>query len=277
MELQTKRGTIFNICLEIFLWLLSLSILCPIAVVVVNSLKTAAEADYLSLELPAVFQFRNYVEVFQKADVVRCFGNSVVITGVTVLLCVVLSSMAAYVLSRNRNRLSRFLFYLLLLGLVFNIAMIPTIKIMQSLKMMNTLTGLILVYTATSVSFCVFIYHGFVPTISTTIDEAAIIDGCSPLRVFFQVIFPLLKPVNATIVIAVFVSIWNEFRMPLYLMNDPKRWPITMTIYNFCGRYSSQWNMVFADIVLVTLPIVIIYFLCQKYIIDGMTAGAVKG
>ncbi len=277
MDLNTKRGNLGRICVEIILWLLSPVILCPIAVVIINSLKTAAEADYLSMKLPEVYQFQNYAAVLREANIAGGFLNSVIITGTTVGLCVVLSSMAAFVLSRNRSKLNGFLFYVLILGLVFNIAMIPTIKIMQTLKLMNKLICLILVYVATSVSFCVFIYHGFVPSISTTIDEAAIIDGCSPIRMFFQVIFPLLKPVNATIVVAVFVSIWNEFRMPLYLMNDPKKWPITMTIYNFCGRYSSEWNMVFADIVLVTLPIVVIYFLCQKYVIDGMTAGAVKG
>lgn len=275
MKPKTKnRG---DVIVEILLWVLSLTILCPVAVVLVNSLKTEAEADYLSLALPKVFQFQNYLEVFEKANVIRGFFNSVLITGVTACLCVLLSSMAAYVLSRNRTKLNNTLFYTLLLGLVFNISMIPTIKILQVMGLMNTLVGLILVYVATSVSFCVFLYHGFIPSIPTTIDEAAIIDGCNPIQVFFRIIFPLLKPVNSTVLVAVIVAIWNEFRMPLYLVSNPKLWPITMSIYSFCGMYSSQWNLVFADVVIVTVPVAIIYLIFQKYLVGGLTAGSVKG
>lgn len=256
---------------------MSLTILCPLAIVLVNSLKTEAEADFLSLELPKVFQFQNYLEVFEKADIIRGFLNSVLITGTTAVLCVLLCSMAAYVLSRNRTKFNNTLFYILLLGLVFNISMIPTIKILQVLGLMNTLVGLILVYVATSVSFCVFLYHGFILSIPTTIDEAAIIDGCSPIQVFVRIIFPLLKPVTGTVLMSVTVAIWNEFRLPLYLVGDPKQWPITMSIYSFCGMYSSQWNMVFANIVVVTVPVAIVYLIFQKQLVGGLTAGAVKG
>lgn len=277
MGIRTKKNRFARILLEVFLWILSLTVLYPIALAVINSLKTSAEADLLSISLPQSFQFGNYVKVFEEANVLRAFGNGMLITGTAVLFCVLLSSMASYVLSRNRSKINRFLYYLLILGLIFNISMIPTIKIMQTLHLMNTLSGLILLEIATSVSFCIFIYHGFFPSIPTTIDEAAVIDGCNPLQVYFRVVFPLLKPVNATIIVTVFLSVWNEFQLPLYFMSDPKKWTLPMTIYNFCGRYASEWNLVFADVILTIIPVLIVYFLCQKYIIEGMTSGAVKG
>ena len=144
MGIRTKKNRFARILLEVFLWILSLTVLYPIALAVINSLKTSAEADLLSISLPQSFQFGNYVKVFEEANVLRAFGNGMLITGTAVLFCVLLSSMASYVLSRNRSKINRFLYYLLILGLIFNISMIPTIKIMQTLHLMNTLSGLIL-------------------------------------------------------------------------------------------------------------------------------------
>lgn len=148
---------------------------------------------------------------------------------------------------------------------------------MQILQIMNTMHGVILLYVATSLAFCIFIYHGFYATIPRDIDEAAVIDGCSPFRLFFRVIFPLLKPVNTTIVVIVFMSVWNDFQFPLYFLGNMKYWTLPMTIYNFVGKYSSRWNLVFADILMMILPVVILYFTAQKHIVAGLTSGAVKG
>ncbi|MGI6776536.1 MAG: carbohydrate ABC transporter permease [Acetivibrionales bacterium] len=142
---------------------------------------------------------------------------------------------------------------------------------------MNTRIGLILVYAAIQIPFSVFLIYGFVGGIPVELDEASILDGCNSVQLFSLVILPLLKPVIITVFILNFLNTWNEFVLPLYYMNDSRSWPMTLSIYSFFGRFSSDWHLVCADIVLMCIPVVAVYIIGQKYIISGMTAGAVKG
>ena len=185
--------------------------------------------------------------------------------------------MAAYVLSRTRRRLHNFLYLFLVLGIAIPINYIPLIRVMQALKLMNTRIGIVLLYTATQIPFNIFLIHSFVSKISPEIDEAAVIDGASPAALFFRIVMPLLKPVLVTVMVLTFLNTWNEFVMPLYFLNSSDKWPMTLAVYNFFGMYFKDWNLVCADIVLTSAPVIIIYLLGQKYIVSGMTAGAVKG
>ncbi|MNN66497.1 Inner membrane ABC transporter permease protein YcjP [compost metagenome] len=129
----------------------------------------------------------------------------------------------------------------------------------------------------TNFFFFVMLYTGFFKSIPRDIDESAVIDGAGPLTLFFKIIFPLLKPVTVTLIIITFMNVWNDFGITIYFLNSPSNYTITLTIYNFLGTYSSQWNLIFANIVVVSVPVVLLYLLLQNYIIDGMTAGSVKG
>jgi raffinose/stachyose/melibiose transport system permease protein len=185
--------------------------------------------------------------------------------------------MASYVLSRNRRRLHGFLYLFLVLGIAIPVNYIPLIKVMQTLNLMNTRIGIVLLYTATQIPFNVFLIHSFVGKISPEIDEAAVIDGASPAGLFFRIVMPLMKPVLVTVMVLTFLNTWNEFVMPLYFLDSSDKWPMTLAVYNFFGMYFKDWNLVCADIVLTSAPVILVYLLGQKYIVSGMTAGAVKG
>ena len=137
--------------------------------------------------------------------------------------------------------------------------------------------GMILLYAATQIPFSVFLIYAFVDTLPRELDEAALIDGCSPVRTFVSVVLPILTPVLVTSGILSLLNIWNEFLMPLYFLNSTSRWPMTLAVYNFFGRFESDWSLVSADIVLTVLPVILIYIVAQRWILSGVSAGAVKG
>ncbi len=148
---------------------------------------------------------------------------------------------------------------------------------MQILQLINTRVGIVLLYAATGAASSTFIIYGFVSSVPRAMDESAAMDGARPLRLFFSIIAPLLQPVMITVAILSFLGIWNDFITPLYVLNRSSAWPMTLSIYNFFGRYQQDWNLVFADMVLTILPVVVVYLLGQKSIVSGMIAGAVKG
>lgn len=262
---------------NIFVWILSLMMLIPFVVVLVNSFKTREAALSLSLTLPETFQWQNYLTVIQEGKLIQSFFNSMLYAGVTVILGVVLSAMAAFVLNRNKTKINKFLYFFIILGITLPINHISLMKILQLLNLYNTRTGLSLIYTAWKIPFSVFIIYGFVSTIPRELDEAAVIDGCGSLSLFFRVIAPVLKPVLVTVGVLNFMDAWNQFIMPLYYINDTAKWPMTLAVYNFFGRYEMSWNLVCADVVLTSLPIIVVYLFGQRHIISGMLAGSVKG
>ena len=247
----------------VFVTICSCLILLPIYFIGVNSLKTVEESRVLSFALPAELQWGNYIAVIKAGSLIRAFGNSMLIAGVSSAISVLVSSMASYALSRRRSKLyKRFYFY-------FFIGLIAPVNYV-------TYTGLILELATLGIPFLVFLYYGFYDSIPKELDEAAIIDGAGPFQLFFKVIFPLLKPATITGVVLNFLGAWNDFVTPLYLLSDSKKFGMTNSIYNFFGEHFNDWNMIFADITLTIAPILIIYIVGQKYIVSG-TAGAVKG
>ena len=148
---------------------------------------------------------------------------------------------------------------------------------MQSLNLVNTRLGIILLYAAINIPLSLFLCYGFISTIPREIDEAAVIDGCGPIRLFVNIILPLLKPIISTLFVLNFMAIWNDFTMPLYFLNNSTKWPMTLAVYNFFGAFENSWNLVSADIILTLIPVLIVFILGQKYIVGGVSAGSVKG
>lgn len=256
---------------------LSIVIVMPFVVALVNSLKTKGEASTMSLKLPAVPQWENYAVVIQKGKLLMSFFNSFLYSGASVLICVVLAVMAAYVISRNRTKVNRMIYYYLVLGIVLPNNVIALMKIMQGANMNNTQFGLVCIYAALNIPFSVYLAYNFISTVPVELDEAGVLDGCTGIGLFFRIVLPLLKPVVVTVFVLNFLGVWSDFVMPLYFLNTTKFWPMTLAVYNFFGRYEMQWNLVAADIILTSLPVVVIYILGQRFIVSGMTAGAVKG
>ena len=273
MRQKKIRLYIFETCL----WLISLVVLLPLLLILVNALKTPAETNVLTLNLPQKWQFVNFIEVFRKTNIIHSFFNSLLVTVLSIGLSVFLGTIAGYVLSRNRDSFNNKIYAFFLAGMIVPVQIIALVQVLQVVHMMDNYAGLILVYTAMFIPQSVFMVYGFVSTIPKDMDEAVIMDGASPWNLFIKIMMPLLKPIIVTLFITQFVFVWNDFQMPLYLIKSSKNWTIVLGVYNFMGQYNSQWNMVCAYILLCTLPVVIVYLMGQKYIIDGMVAGAVKG
>lgn len=258
-------------------WMVTIVMIIPLALIVINSFKTQGEAATMNFKLPTSWEWDNYLQVIQTGKLIMAFGNSMYYTVFSVVLGILLCTMAAYVLSRRKTRLNRLLYLFIVLGITMPVNHIALMKVMQTSHLMNTQIGLGLLYTALQIPFSVFLIYGFISTIPRELDEAGIIDGCASLTLFFRIIFPLLLPVSVTVMLLNFLASWNEFIIPLYYLNNSALWPMTLAVYNFFGRYEMSWNLVSADIVLTSLPVIVIYLLGQRFIVSGMTAGSVKG
>lgn len=259
------------------MWLVSLVMLIPLALVLLNSFKTQGEASSMNFSWPKTWEFGNYATVIEAGKLIQSFGNSMFYTVVSIVLGIVLCSMAAYVLSRRQTSLHRFLYFFIVLGISMPVNHIALMKVMQATHLINTQAGLALLYTSLQIPFSVFLLYGFVGTVPRELDEAGVIDGSNNWSLFFRIIMPLMLPVLVTVMLLNFLASRNEFIFPLYYLNDSALWPMTLAVYSFFGRYEMSWNLVCADIVLTSLPVILIYVLGQRFIVTGMTAGAVKG
>jgi raffinose/stachyose/melibiose transport system permease protein len=215
--------------------------------------------------------------VIERGKLLAAFGNSVLYAVGATLIGTTLAALAAYVLSRNRTRFNRFIYFFLIMGIAMPANFVTLMQVMQWTRLINTQFGIILLYAAGAIPFGVFLIYAFIETLPRELDEAAIVDGCGPIRLFFSIIYPLLTPVLVTAGVLNLLGIWNEFLLPLYYLNRSTYWPMTLAVYNFVGQYQSDWNLVSADIVLTILPVIVVYLFAQRYILSGMTAGSVKG
>ena len=272
-----KPLTVQDVLKQLLCLFLSLIVLAPFYLVLINSFKTKSESARMNLKLPTQWVFTNYADVIQKAKLLTGFANSMIYAFVSTTAGVLLCAMAAYVLSRKRTKINNFIYYFFICGLFFPVNYITLVRVFQWMGLTNTKLGIILVFTSAMIPFCVFTIYSFVETIPKELDEAAVIDGASPVMLFFRVILPLLKPTLMTCFVLQFMGVWNDFLTPLYLSSKSRLHPMTMSVYQFFGKEGSNWNYVFADIVMTIIPVVAVYAVGQRYIIGGTTAGAVKG
>ena len=266
-----------TLALNLTAWIITAIMLIPLLLVIVNAFKTNIEAIEMSLALPSSLQWENFSVVIERGNLVRTFFNSMIYSGGSVLLTTMLASMAAYVFSRNRSKVHSFLYFFVVLGITMPINFVTLVRVMQVLHLMGSRVGVVLLYTAAQIPFNVFLIYSFIGKIPREIDEAGVIDGCSPLRLYFSIILPLLKPVLVTVMVLTFLNTWNEFIMPLFILGSSALWPMTLAVYNFFGMFHRDWNLISANILLTSLPVIIVFLLGQKHIVAGMTAGSVKG
>lgn len=268
-----------NIIIEVIGLMSSLIILIPLLTIIFNSFKSTKEANKLALSLYGVSMHQiveNYIKVFKITNLHIAFLNSILVTFFSVFLIIIVTSMMSFVIQRRKDFLSEAVNYLLVSGMMLPASIVCQFYIIKSLRLNGSIIGAILVFAAVNLSLATFIYTGFYKSIPRDIDESAVLDGCGPFRLFFRIIFPLLKPATATIVIITSMSIWNNFSVSIFFLNSPKRYTAVTTMFSFFGAHSSDWNLLFADITLLSIPIVILYLALQKYIIAGMTSGSVK-
>jgi raffinose/stachyose/melibiose transport system permease protein len=252
----------------------------PFLFMFLTAVKSEDQSSDLSFAWPTSWPVvENLKEVFSARDymLVTAFKNSILLTVVSVTILVVLGAMVGFVIQRRPGKIATVASILVLSGLIIPPAIVPTIWVLQSLGLFKHLSGLILVEVAFGLSFSILLFRAFVAAIPRELDEAAIIDGASGLRLFFSVIFPLLRPVIITVVLTQSVAIFNDFVNPLYFLPGDENATVQLTLYNFMSQFSTQYNLLFMNIVLVTVPPLIMFIFFNRKIVSGMTAGAVKG
>lgn len=273
MKKKVILTRVFKFCLA---WLLSLIILVPMAVVFLNTLKTGPEASEFSLALPKSFQWQNYPTVIEESNLGRAFINSLITSLPPSIVSTALAAMVAFVVARKKTKFNTVIYYLFFFGLIAPINYVPIVALFKWLHLTGTFQGLIILWSASCMPFTVFLYHGFIDSVGKEIDEAAVLDGCGSFQLFWRIIFPLLKPVTVTAFLLSFITCWNDFRGPLYLLNNSKKWGMILAMYGYFAEKQSRWDLACTVIVLALLPTLIIYIFGQKYITAGMTSGAVK-
>ena len=272
-----------NLPRGIFVTLLAMMYGLPLYLAVVNTFKVQEQILSDPIALPAPFTLDNLHTALTRPDqlIFKGLGTSLLITVVSVSLLIILSSGIGYYLARNPSRFSKALLGIFMAGLIMpaQIYLIPIVHIFRSLKLIGSIYGLILIFVGGGLlSFGVFVYAGFIKNIPRELDEAAIIDGASEFRLFWQMIFPLMRPATATVAIFLSLWVWNDFLFPLIILGPSKGMTITTGIYITMGSlYNINYGQMFSIMTLASLPVLVFYFFLQDEFIAGLTGGALKG
>ena len=277
---QTPKRSVGLIILEVILILCAAVYIYPVFLMFTNSFKSVKEVLVNVVALPTHLEFANYTHVIEKINYGRLFFNNVAITFTGIMGIVFFSSLAAYILARRNTRFTRaaYMFCIIPMLVPFQTIMITLVKVMKTLHLSGSLLGLGIQYWGFGIPMAVFIYMGFIKTIPRAIDESATIDGASAFSTYVRIIFPLLKPVTATVMVLDVMWIWNDFLLPMLMVNSsPKTKTLTLAAYTFVGQYNTQWQYAMTAMVLALLPSILFFIFMQKHIIKGVVAGAVKG
>ncbi len=258
--------------------------LFPIYIIVVNSFKNRAELYENILAFPKSISFEYYAQAMSKMQFLNALKNSFIVTGASIFIIVVLASMTAWMLVRTNHVISKVIFNVFVATMLipFQTLMMPLMQEMGWIRdtlhipMVDTLGALIYMNVGFGASMAVFLYHGFVKSIPVSLEEAATIDGCSRLGVFWKIVFPMLKPTTVTVMILDVIWIWNDYLLPSLVLSSKANRTIPLSTASFFGQFTIQWNMAMAGLTLTIIPVIIFYLCAQKYIIKGVAAGAVK-
>lgn len=252
----------------------------PVLLMFANSLKSFGEILTNPIAFPSELVFQNYVDVFKKMDYIKLFRNNVIITVLGLVGIVFFSSAAAYILDRRRNAYTRFAYLVIITPMLipFQTIMITLLKAMSIIHLSGSKIGLGVQYWGFGIPMATFIFYNFMKTIPMEIDESAKIDGASTFRTFIEVIFPLLKSVTVTVIVLDVMWIWNDFLLPLLMVNSSNETKtLVLAAYTFVGSMNTKWHYAMTGMVMAVVPSIIVFIFLQKYIVDGVVAGAVKG
>ncbi|OUS70421.1 sugar ABC transporter permease [Paenibacillus sp. MY03] len=277
METRSRYSSA-TLLLEIAGVLAALLFLGPFYFLIVNSFKKLKDILLNAASLPETWALTNFKKAWVAIDFPVVFMNSVIITSISVLALVVISSMMAYRLVRRPTMFNKLLLTVLVAAMIipFQSVMLPLMRITSLFELRGELYGIVLCYMGFGISLSMFLYHGFIKSVPLEIEEAAVVDGCSPYGVFWRIVFPLLKPITVTVMILNVLWIWNDYLLPVLVINDAMT-TIPLAVQKFFGQYLRKWDLAMAALTLSTIPVVIFFLLLQKHIIEGITAGSVKG
>jgi raffinose/stachyose/melibiose transport system permease protein len=275
---------ISKLLIEIFAIIICACYLFPIYIVLTNAFKDRQELYENMLALPKQLTFEFFGKAMEKMNFLKAFGNSFLVTVISIAIIAILASMTAWMLVRTDNKLSKVLFLVFVATMIipFQTIMMPLMQVMGwvrdtlHLPMLNTLVGLIYMNVGFGASMAVFLYHGFVKSIPISLEEAATIDGCNRFKVFWRIVFPMLKPTTVTVMILDVIWIWNDYLLPSLVLSSKDLRTIPLSTASFFGQFTIEWNLAMAGLMLTIIPVILFYLAAQKYIVKGVAAGAVK-
>lgn len=263
--------------ITVFTALIALIFFFPVLMAVINSFKTQGEILASAVALPMVPTLANYAAVIEATDFIKVFFNSCLVTGGGIVLNLLVSALAGYALARWRSKWANILTLLFLSSMFvpFHTIMIALLTTARDLKLTGHIWGLILIYCGLQCPIPIFLIKGFVHSVPRELEEAAMIDGCGAVRLFLSIVLPMLKPILATVSVLNVLWIWNDYLLPYLILGKPLTIPLSQMY--FYGQYNQQWHLIMAGFVVSTIPVVIFFLFMQKYIINGIASGAVKG
>lgn len=262
--------------MPLLLW--TVLLLVPLITTISIALKTRYDLLIDPIGLPKPVAWDNISTAWQNADLGQALFNSVLITALGVVGLIVLGASAAYPLARRTGRWSNGIYVYFILGLIvpLQLGLIPLYQLWADVGLLNSQVGVILIQIGELLPLTIFLFTGFIKTVPRELEEAATIDGAGQFRTFWTIVFPLIRPVTATVVIVTSLVIWNDFLIPLLFLQEPDLQTIPLAIYGFVGQYSQSWNLIFASIVVSSLPIIALFLILQRSFIKGLTGGALK-
>lgn len=264
---------------EIIMALVAILFLAPFYFLFANSVKPFGDIMSNSASWPTEFLWSNYAKAWELTRFPEAFTNSLIITVISVLLMALFSAMGAYRMVRENTRFNRTLFFLFIAAMVipFQSIMIPLMRVVNELGVNNSKVGLIMTYLGLGAPMSVFLFHGFVKSIPLEIEEAATVDGCTGISVFFRIVLPMLKPMLMTVIILNTLWVWNDYLLPSLILQKPDMRTIPLATFAFFGQYTKQWDIALPALALGIAPIIIFFLALQRYIVEGIAAGSVKG
>lgn len=264
---------------EALLIVIAIIYLVPFYFVLLNSFKTLGEIMVDTAAWPQALTLKNFSASWEAIDFPKVLLNSVLVTSLSVTGMVIIGAMAAWRLVRFPGKVSTVLFIMFISAMVipFQSIMIPLVQLTKNIGLINSIPGLIVIYFGFGVSFTIFLFHGFVKSVPLEVEEAAIVDGCGDQRLFWSIVLPLLKPMIVTALILNSLWIWNDFLLPLLMLQDRELRTIPIALYSFFAQYSKKWDLAMATLTMSAAPIILLFLSLQKYIIKGIAAGSVKG
>lgn len=275
MKLTTEKN-ILKIT-SIIMFLIAVIFLVPALLTILNSFKPDDEIILNPIKFPGAFSIDNYIEAWKIVKYPTVFFNTFVLTVSSTTGIILISSMAAYILVRSNLKIAWTIYLLFTFAMVvpFQTIMVPLVSVAKNMNLKTSVYGIILIYLGLGCPMAIFMYHGFIKGVPAELEESASIDGSSIFRTFFTIVFPLLKPITATIAILQVLWIWNDFLLPLLIV--PKQSTLQLAQYGFFSLFKQEYGKGMASLVLTALPVIIFFLFMQKYIIKGIAAGAVKG
>lgn len=274
-----KKYTIRTFLLECVMICLALVVVFPIFFVLINSVKSLPEVSMSMLSLPTELHWENFSRALDRMNYFVALKNTLFISIFSVAGVVLFASMAAYQIVRRKCLMSRVLFYAMLLSMAipFQALMVPIVIVAKRLGLINKPWGMVIMYWGFLMPMATFLYQGYIKAVPREMEEAALIDGCNAIPLFFRIVFPIIKPITVTIIILNLLGTFNDFALPLLMLSSKATRTIPLALSTFFGTYLTEWQLVMAALTITILPLLIFFVFMQKHIIEGMAAGALKG